>query len=267
MILGLVAKILIEKTLEFTQKDIFMSGGLLCLWFFFNLILETKHKYSFRSKSHKYLFVIPLVIALLIGISYNALTLVFILTSTILVFVYLQKNRNPLLGGASSFIRGLIQMQYFLYALMFYTNSIELNHIILSTFVFLIYSVRAIVGDVRDYKHNKEANKRTLVVSLGISPSIVIILILNILAIFLLSLIFDIIVSLPLILFSVAIIFYRNGYVLHQLFIFVTTFISINLIFYLLGQNLIFSNIIFFGIFLNMIFYPLLERKSNPEFL
>jgi len=86
---------------------------------------------------------------------------------------------------------------------------------------------------------------------------------LNILAVLLASSILNNMVSLPLIFFSVAIVFYRNGYVLHQLFIFVTSFISINIILSLLDLNLIFSNFIFLWVVLNMVFYPLLERNSN----
>ncbi len=264
ILIGLVAKISIERSLDFFSKDVFMLIGLLSLWFFFNLILEARHGYSYRAKTNIFIIVILLIVPIITGSFFNLYSNIFVLSSTLLISVYLLKNKNSLLGGLSPFIRGLIQSQYYLYSLMFYTTSIELNQIFIALIILIIYSMRAIVGDIRDYKHNKEANKKTLVVSLGLNLSTIIIFMLVILSVIIILIISNIYVAIPLILFSISLLFYKNGYVLHQLFIFVTSFISINFIVFFLNGNLLFTNLIFLGVIMNLIFYPLLERKSNP---
>ncbi|MFA5992605.1 MAG: UbiA family prenyltransferase [Candidatus Pacearchaeota archaeon] len=267
ILIGLIAKSSIEKSLEFSTKDIILAICLVSLWIFFNLILELKHSYEYRAKPKLVFTIIFLLIPLIIGLYFNYYTAIFSLTSTFFILLYLQKNKNQLFGNCSFVIRGLIQSQYYLYALMFYSHSINLTQILIILTIFLLSSARSIIGDIRDYKHNKESSKKTIVVNLGINKSVIIILSLFILSIITLLFISkSTLLIFPVILFALIIIFYRNGYILHQVSITLTSFVSINLILFFTNGNLFFSDIIFTGILLNMIFYPLLERKSNPRF-
>jgi 4-hydroxybenzoate polyprenyltransferase len=180
----------------------------------------------------------------------------------------LQKNRNAVLGNFSSLARGLIESLYFIYALLLFTNSINQQQILIAIFILLIYAARAVVGDIRDVKPNGEAGKKTFPVTFGVRASkILVILLLLITAAIQIISFNSCLMTMPLLLFALALIFYNNGYVLHQLMILTTSFFHINLISYYTEQNLIFINLIFLGILLNFIFYPLLKRKSNPQFV
>jgi 4-hydroxybenzoate polyprenyltransferase len=264
-LLGFVAKFSVTRSLSFVYSDIIMVISLFFLWCFFSLVLEYKHNYDYRAKSSILLLIISIIIPLVI-IFYNPSTGIFFLFLTFFVTLYLFKNKNKSLGNFSIIFRGLAQSSYFFYALMLYTNSINYLQLIIAISIFLLYSSRSLIGDLRDVKHNKGTNKKTFVVNYGVKLSIVLVEIILVLCIICLMQIFNILVFFPLILFGTTILFFRNGYVLHQLIIIVTSFISINLIITLTSNTLIFSNLIFVGLFLNMIFYPLLQRKSNPEF-
>ncbi len=265
LLIGLVAKFSLTGQLIFTQKDISMFIGLMSLWFFFNLVLELRHNYSYRAKSSTTIALISILPALIIGYYTNRLSITFIIISTLLVIIYLFKNKNQILGNLSSIIRGLIQITYFLYALMLYTNTINTTQVILSIIIFLIYTSRALIGDIRDRKHNKEAGKNTFIVNYGLNLGIILIEILVLSSILILIRYFNILITIPLVALCVMLPFYKNGYIMHQLMIIITSFLSINLISYFTNQSLIFTNIIFIGIFLNIVFYPLLKRKSNPK--
>jgi 4-hydroxybenzoate polyprenyltransferase len=265
-VLGLLAKFSLDATMNFTVKDIFMILGLILLWFFFNLTLELKHGYNYRSKPSILSGIISLLIAVSVGVYFEISTLIFVAISTFLVIVYLLKNKNRLFGNSSAQIRGLIQTSYFFYALMFYTTKIGLTQIIIGIIVILITFARSIVGDLRDIEHNQLANKKTFAVSFGKNISIIAIETAIIIATLLIAYFFNFLIAIPLILFAITILFFKNGFVLHQLTIMTTMFVSVNFISYFTDINLFFMNLIFAGILLNMVFYPLLKRKSNPIF-
>lgn len=267
VLLGLLAKFSIMQKLQFDSQDLLLAGGLLSLWFFFNLALEFKHGYDYRAKSSLLLTVFFLLVGGAIGYFINLTTLVFVLSSTILVLVYLQKASNKALGLLSSIVRGGIEASYFLYAVAFYATLSPTSWII-GLVILLSYFSRAIVGDIRDYPQNKKSNKQTLPLVFGLSNARLLTALFLAGSIVILALTFgNWLIFLPLILFASAILLYSNGYVLHQLAIATTSFTSINLIALFTGQNLLFTNLIYLGIFLNFIYYPLLERKSNPKFV
>ncbi|MEE9525345.1 MAG: hypothetical protein V3V78_01940, partial [Candidatus Woesearchaeota archaeon] len=216
-LVGLVARFSVIQNFMF--KDLFMILGLFFLWCFFNSALEFRHGYSYRSKPSSLLLIISMLFPI-IGIYYNPISFVFVLLSMLLVGLYLLKDK--ILGNLSFILRGLIQSSYFFYALMFYTD-INFIHLIIGIVIFLIYSVRALIGDIRDVKHNREANKETFVVNYDVGLSIILIEIILILSILLIIHFFSLLAAFPLFLFCSAIIFFRNGYVLHQLMIFTTS--------------------------------------------
>jgi 4-hydroxybenzoate polyprenyltransferase len=172
------------------------------------------------------------------------------------------------LGNFSILIRGLIQTSYFFFVIFLLYPSINVNQILIGVLIILIYTTRALVADIRDVRHNKEAGKQTIPVVFGnkISKTFIAIILLSSV---LIQIVFfnSYLVALPLVLFAIAVIFFSNGYILHQLMILTASFFHINFIAFFTNQNLIFFNIIYLGIFLNFIFYPLLQRRSNPTFV
>ncbi|MBU1119224.1 hypothetical protein KKH43_05060 [Patescibacteria group bacterium] len=134
--------------------------------------------------------------------------------------------------------------------------------------IFFLYASRAVIADIRDYKHNKAACKVTLPISLGIERSkMAIFLFLMISVVVLYSCINSLLVLFPILLFSSAFIVYKNGYALHQLMILTTLFFCVNCIALFTNQHLIFLNLVYLGIWFNLLFYPKIARKSNPVFL
>lgn len=263
-LIGYLAKFSVTKDLMFESNDLYMLMGLFFLWSFFNLALELRHRYKYRAKSSIFSLITSLIVFIFLGININSLG--FGLISIFFVFVYLFKNENKILGNLSLLIRGLVQASYFLYALMIYTRTIGLVHINIMIVIILMYSARALIGDIRDIHHNKVMNKKTFVVNYGRLMSMILIGILLLAGHLILLQDFSILVGLPLFLFFSTILFYGNGYVLHQLMIITTSFTSLNLIAYFVNLNLIFTNLIYIGLLLNLVFYPLLDRKSNPAF-
>lgn len=268
ILLALMGKVLISGVLCFERQDFLLISGILSLWFFYNLILEFKHAYAYRGKMSVAPSVFFLLVAIIIGLSRSYLPVLFASVSTLLVVLYLQKGEFKPLGYSNNVIRGLIQSCYFLYAVTFFTETISWEAVVISILIFLAYTARGIIGDVRDVSHNKASNKITLPVRIGILNSRLLVVVLLVLSIGLQAYFFKTLwLGIPLSLYALATLFYSNGYVLHQLIIITTSFIHINLIAFLTKEPLVFFNLIYLGIFLNHIFYPLLKRKSNPVFV
>ena len=252
ILLGYLAKFSITNSLTFSFSDFGFILGILFLWCFFNSALEAKHNYSYRGKTSLYLPTIFLILTIVISITYNSLSLIPLATSVVLIFVYLQKNKNKLLGIFSSTIRGLIETSFFFFIITILGSPITKLSLLIGFSLFLIYSSRALIGDIRDVKHNKEANKQTVPVVYGLSVSkFIIILTLTTTSLICFLYFNSFLIILPLILFAITFIFFSNGYVLHQLMIFTTSFFHLNLIAFFTNQNLILFNLIYFCILLN----------------
>jgi 4-hydroxybenzoate polyprenyltransferase len=267
--LGLLAKFSLFQELSFGIKDLWLTISLLLLWFFFNLILEKKHDYNYRAKPKLIFMILSLLIPVVISIFVSPLSLIPLLISTIFVFLYLLKRKSKTLGNLSWFFRGLIQSCYFIYAILFFTKNFSHVSILISILVFLVTCARSLIGDLRDEKNNRKANKQTFMVTYGKTIGIIVINALLVMSIVLSSLYFNILTTIPLISLALSLIFFRNirnEYYSHQLTVITTMFFSINLVFYFLKFDLLLINLAYLGIFLNIIFYPLLERKSNPKF-
>lgn len=268
ILIGYLAKFSITRELALNITDTPWIVGVLALWLFFNALLEKKHDYTYRGKEIVAIPIIYFLLAVLIGLMTNPLSLIPASISALLVLLYLQKNKNVLLGNLSPIIRGLIQSTYFYFAFVYYTQIISLESIVLTSIVCLMLTMRSLVGDIRDIKHNKTANKRTIPVTLGLVNSKFVVTLMVVIIISLgIGYFGSLLIVFPLILFLVGLLINKYGYILHQLVIITTSFLSINLIVLFTNQNIIFFNLIFLGIWLNLIFYPLLRRKSNPIFV
>jgi hypothetical protein len=268
LLLGLLAKASTARALSFAPDDLYPAAGLLALWCFYNLILEFKHSYAYRGKTSVLPSLLFLALAVGVGLLRNPVALVFVGASTLLVLVYLQKNRNRLLGNFNNVVRGLIQSSYFLYAQTFSTDRVSAQAAVIALLVFLLTTARGLVGDIRDVRHNSEAQKKTFPVTFGVARTRHFVVALLLVAAAIEVIFFRaFFIALPPVLFAVAAWYHRNGYALHQLSIVTTSFFSACLVAHLTGQSVSFINLIYVGIFLNMVTYPLLERKSNPLFV
>lgn len=269
ILLGLLAESSTKSPLELTITNFCVAGSLLSLWFFYNLALERRHAYAYRGETSLLPALISLFIPVLVSIRFKSYhSIIFIVTSTVLIYIYLQKNKTPLLGKLSAIIRGLIQTCYFIYVLFLLNINIQKTQIILFIAIFLIYIGRAIMGDVRDIKHNALEDKNTIPVIYGEERSRRFAGLIILTCCFLLFMtLHNWLITLPLMLLAVTTMLYKNGYILHQLSIITTMFFSILLIGLFTNQNLEFLLLIYTGLYLNMIFYPELKRKSNPQFV
>lgn len=266
-LLGFVAKFSVTGSLRFEAQDVLITIGLFFLWSFLNLGLEIRHGYSYRSRPSILLPVLCIIFAVLIGLYLNPYTIIFAISSVIFIAAYLLKNVGRTMGILSLPFRGLIQTSFFFYSLLFFTKTVTNLHLALGLAVLLMYSARALIGDMRDSKHNKEDGKKTFVVNYGIEASVVLAVLLFLSCVAIIIVYSNMLVVWPLLSFSIALCFYRNGYILHQSAIVVTSFTSVNLITYFTANELLFTNLVFTGLLLNMLFYPLLKRRSNPDFV
>ena len=122
VVLGFLAKFTAVKKLEFEIRDLLMVSCLLSLWLFFNFILENRHDYQGRQRVSKTFSYVWLALAGITALAANGRAQALILISTIFVHVFLNKNKNAVLGVTSPLTRGVIQAIYFLIAGQFYTQ-------------------------------------------------------------------------------------------------------------------------------------------------
>ena len=135
-------------------------------------------------------------------------------------------------GNMGCMTRGVMESVFFFYALTFYVSTFTVPSLVLGLIIFMVYTARALTGDIRDYRHNRKSGKKTIPVVYGINQSknvIMIILLLS--AIIQIAYFNSFVIAIPLILFAVSMLFFSNGYVLHQLMIFTTMFFHINMIY------------------------------------
>jgi len=126
---------------------------------------------------------------------------------------------------------------------------------------------RGLVGDLRDILPDSKINKNTIPVILGSTFTRIFTAFLLSQALVILFVIyhnlFFIFYFFPMIL---AILFYKNGYILHQLTIVFTSFLFSSIMFLFINDYIFLLVMLFLSVFFNFIFYPLLPRKSNPVF-
>lgn len=263
---GYLAKAIKFKTIMLELTDIYFIISLLAMWFFYNSLLEKKHNYDYRAK-HSHLDTIVYGLIAVIISATKPTSLIFLFIAFVLNFIYLQKQSIQFLRTSSTLVRGLIHSAYFLFAISFNNIQISPQIVIYSIILCLIMTIRSLVGDLRDIKHNSKAGKKTLAVTLGEEHCETLILIGLILLFIINSLLFNgLALSMPIIIFFASVLTISNWYVLHQLAVIWTMFIVINYIALTGNLNIYLFNLIFLGLTLNLVFYPTLQRKSNPKF-
>lgn len=195
------------------------------------------------------------------------MSLIFVVSSTLLVLVYLQKGFAPFIGKSSFVVRGFIQASYFFYSASFFGATMAKDSLVLGIALFFLYAARSLVGDIRDVKHNYAEKKQTFPVVYGVRTARFVSLFLLLAAVATLRIHFNSYsIVVPIVLYIASLLFYTSWYVLHQLAIVTTLFFSALMIAWFTGQNTFFINLIYAGIYSNFLFYPLLKRKSNPRY-
>ncbi|OGD63939.1 hypothetical protein A3A71_01880 [Candidatus Berkelbacteria bacterium RIFCSPLOWO2_01_FULL_50_28] len=269
ILLGWLAKFWVNNQLGFETKDFYLAAAILLLWAFYNILLELVKGYQERGTMSVFPAIIALLTAVVLGYVGNNTTLVWVVISTVFVVAYLLKERVRFFGQINNLVRGLIQASYLLFAIAFYNAPLTGEIWWLAGAIVSLIFARSLVGDIRDVKHDAKINKQTLPVVLGIPIAKTLSTVAILVTILVTTLVLNVTwaVTLPLWLFALAVILYRNGYVLHQLSVLTTSAFAVNLIFVFTGQDLVIINLVYVGIFLNQIYYPLLSRKSNPTFV
>lgn len=267
LLLALVAQVVRVNQVAVTLPLLFASLGLLCLWFFFNLILEWRHRYQYRAPTSPVPAFAFLLVALAAGIYTNPQSVLWVAAGVLLVGAYLLKNQGGIWGVISNLVRGLIQASYCGYALTFFGNSISSKAVGLCLCVGFFTTARSLVGDIRDRRHNAEAGKITLAVRYGESQArgvagFLLFLTLVVSTIFLSPLAVVPVLGALFILYSE-----NSGYVVHQGTILMSSLFLATLTASLAGQSTLLLTFLSVGISLNLVYYPLLARKSNPIFV
>jgi 4-hydroxybenzoate polyprenyltransferase len=248
---------------------VYVALAAILLWVFYNILLELVKGHQERGSMSVVPAILALAVAIWLGWLGSSGTLIWVIISSFFVGAYLLKKRVRFFGQTNNLVRGFIQAAYLLFAFAFYGTTFTADIWWLAAAVVLVTFARSLVGDIRDVKHDTFANKQTLPVTVGIQMAKILSGFAILATIFIITIVLHItwLVALPLWLFACAIVFYRNGYVLHQLSVVTTSALAVNLIFAFTNHDLIIVNLIYLGIFINMIYYPLLNRKSNPTFI
>lgn len=262
IITGFFARFLVHGSLiELNPKDVFMIISVLLLWFSLTLFLETKHKHKFRVKVSYVLPLIIFLLALLIGIKYNFLTLIPIIFFLFLTYLYVLKEDVTWLGKISFITRGGVQASILLFILLFYGNfNVITTNLYAILGFFLMLSVRSLIGDVRDY----EFDKNTFVVKFRKNISYLVAILGLIIASLFFYLNMKLILPLvPLFIMVLLLIFYDNGYNLHRLMVLTTSFTMLNIMFLDKPFLLFFLILLFMAVVFNILTYNEVPRPSN----
>lgn len=204
--------------------------------------------------------VIPLLsIALLLAMfAYkNAAALIFLPILIAADVMYSMKIRNLLISRFSFMLRGILEVCTFLVVAFFHNSYDVFGFLTVLLVIFMLTNSRNLIGDIRDVKFDSYTFPKRYGTGISYAVSVAFIIV----SFLLLP---DILIMLPALLFIAAIPLSRNAYTLHRLFVLATTFFYMNYILYLLGQSLVFSNILFIAVLLNFS-YPSVPRKSNPR--
>lgn len=266
VLIGYLAKFSVGGETTLSLADMRFVLGLLGLWFFFNLVLEIKHSYAYRARVSPLSAIICLTAIIVVnwqtGFTYSS---VWAMLSLLFVAAYLFKSRGKFGGNFSPVARGLVQVSYFLFVVFMFPSADLGRASWLGAMIFLLYASRALIGDIRDIAQNGAVGRKTVPISYGERATRLAVVVLLVAAGVIQIWLFSFAAAVPVILYSISILCYRNGYVLHQLGIFTTTFFSANLIALAIGEDVmsILLDIIYLGTWLNLQFYPLLARGTG----
>jgi len=263
ILLLLLARMLAIGSALFSWRDVVIGVGVIFLWGVLTLSLEAKHNHAYRETICYSVPIIFLVAASSIAYLFNPQALLFIFFVSLFTYFYIKKETNEFWGMTSSFWRGMCQVAIFftcwsLYALI---GLISLREIGVAIIVLCFHLSRNLIADVRD----AEFDRLTLVVFWGRRVSYLIALTCFIVGGTVLFLLFPtIFVIFPVIVISLLLVVYDDGFMLHRLAIMVTSFTFVAIILFLKSANLFYPNLLFLAIVSNFLFYEKVARPSNP---
>lgn len=227
------------------------------MWCFTLFIAEFIHrKVDKRGYKSPLLPILILIAVAIIFLYKNFLTLPILLVVLVANIIYSFKIKKWLLSAFSFMFRGILEVSIFIVVLFFH-SFYSLNDILpLILAIYLLVDSRNLIGDIRDVDFDQYTFPRRY----GINVSYVVSALLAIIS---LIIILNVMIVFPIIIFLFLLIKTRNSYLLHRIYVIVTTFFIMNYILFLLNYNIIFSNVLFIAVILNFT-YPLVPRKSNP---
>jgi len=215
----------------------------LCWWIALNLLSESQKNKNIPI----YLsFIFFAILVYMITIK-NPSGLLFLAFSLLTLMLYVSKRKNFILGIISPISRGLLHLSLIVIILTI-NNAFSLEFLsqnigIIFVLVLIIIS-RNLMADIRDV----DVDRFSLPKVIGKDSSFFLIELSLLVSIFIIK---DILAVLPFIFLFFIILFYRNAYLLHRIYIIVTTFFSINYIFLLLNINLIYNAFLLTAVLLN----------------
>ena len=258
ILVGLLANVVVTKNFIININlitDIFVA---ILSWFIAIFIVEFFHKKIDKREPISPLLPILLIIILSFILLYrNAFTMLFLLIIIVTDLAYASKVKKWFLSSFSFMLRGVLEVCIFL-IILFSHSFYSINEVLpLILAIYFLTNSRNLIGDIRDVKFDKF----TFPKKYGIKTSYVVSFILILFSIIMIN---NLAVTTPLIIYLFILIFLRDAYLLHRIFVLTTTFFLMNHIMFLLRINLIFTNILFIAVLLNFT-YPLVPRKSNPK--
>jgi len=262
-----LARTLSIGNIDFSYKDILFGVLYILLWLYLTLDLEAQHKHPYRAQiSHKFPYTL-LIIATIISAYYSITSVLFIALIWVSTNLYIRKESSNIVSHTSFLTRGLYEASIFFYGISLYVgiSGINLTNILIGLVIFLLYSSRNLVADVRDVAFDKN----TFTVRYGSKNSYLVSLATIVLAAFILYYLYSsFLVTLPILVYAIALLFYDNGFSLHRSAIKLTSFTSANIILYILFSEpilLVLSNTLFLVVLSDFLFYEATPRKSNPK--
>ena len=263
LLLFLLARAVSVSHIQFNYMDLVYTTQYILLWFFLTLYLEAKHKHSYRKVISKKISYILLFLAAFISVFFNIESLVFIVLIWLFTYLYIQKEKSKILGSLSSPIRGLYELSLFLFGVSLFIGltEISITQFIIGIAIFFSYTARNLIADIRDVAFDTN----TFTVRFGSRLSYLISFISYLISTLLLFILFsNILVVFPMLFLAIILLFYDNGYTLHRCCILTTSFTSVNIILFLLSNDIFYINILFLLVLSNIVLYESIPRKSNP---
>ncbi|MEM2918737.1 MAG: hypothetical protein QXY62_04485 [Candidatus Altiarchaeota archaeon] len=248
VLLGLLANVIATKKLIWNVNLLMDIAIFLCFWVSFVYFTEIAHRET--NKRGEIPIYVPLILFLIGAIIValrNLWSLLFIIIAVIILPLYFLKGRSQYVGPASFLVRGIFPIIGILTIISLYNIPIVYTlkkywQIFIT--IFLLTSSRNLIGDIRDYKSDKYSFPRKYgkKISFLISGTFLVLsgVIIN-----------DILVIFPLFLLFAIVLFHRNAFFIHRIYVLTSIFFLMNYIMLLVQIPPILNDILFLGVILN----------------
>jgi SAM-dependent methyltransferase len=244
IIVSILPTILLNRQIDlFTARDIIIG---ILFWTAIILGKEVMHENTdHREKINKKVPVFLGLILVLVVVFFQPISIIFLALALITFFAYSLKNKNWILAPFSFVFRGFLEVLILITIFSFYVPIPQVleKYSLISLLILLITDSRNLIGDIRDVSKDQYTFPKIFGIRLA-----------KILAILLLTpalIYFKITIVIPLIVISLLIIFLKDNYLLHKIYVQATGFFILNLISETLFGNTFISNLGFFIVIFN----------------